>query len=229
MTLAILLAAALPAAAQAASPGRFAAAVQNALVAMGDGNEAGTVVTDAIRASGARVVAERLGHPSELRRGDDGKPVIVLDSGLPLEPRVLAPRLAREGAKLALAGMPDCAEKRYMQRSLEVRSWLDLGGEPAKLPVIEPLTGYSDPALAAEFKVWLDEKPEMALYKLGQAAGVEDLPTMTGSLETSLATIYSTPENIAERRLRLRALEAANRRFVQFLLSEKDWRQTRGL
>ena len=153
LTLTLALALAAPAVqAQTIPAHRFAAAVQSALVAMRDGVEAGGEVADAIEASHARVVAEESASPSALRRDPDGTPVIVLDSRLPLAPRVLAPRLAREGAKLLLKDMPESAEKAYMARSLEVRTWVELGGEPAKLPVIDPLTGAADPALAADFK-----------------------------------------------------------------------------
>lgn len=208
----------LSAAAQQPAPHRFAAAVQTALVAMRDGVEAGGTVAEAIEASGARVVAEELSTPSALRADQDGKPVIMLDSRLPLAPRVLAPRLAREGAKLALKDMPACAEKAYMARSLEVRAWVELGGEPAKLPVIDPLTGVADAALAADFKAWLDVDAQTALERFGRAAGAEDL----------MAQMDAAGRDPA-RRAGLPGLEAANRRFIDFLRAERDWKAMHGL
>lgn len=219
-----LLAAALaclaPLAASAQQPAahRFASAVQTALVAMRDGVEAGGTVAEAIEASGARVVAEEISTPSALRLDRDGKPVIVIDSRLSLAPRVLAPRLAREGAKLALKDMPESAEKAYMARSLEVRSWVELGGEPAKLPIIDPLTGVTDTALASDFKAWLDVDAQTTLERLGREAGAEELMAQMDALRR-------TPARPAE----LAALEAANRRFIDFLRAERDWKTMHGL
>ena len=227
--LAVLTAAPLSAQTTAPAPHRFASAVQTALIGMRDGVEAGAQVADAIETSGARVVAEDIATPTALRRDADGKPVIVLSSRLALAPRVLAPNIAREGAKLALKDMPASAEKEYMARSLMVRSWIELGGEPAKLPVIDPLTGATDPALAAEFKAWLDTDAQTALERLGTAAGVEDLPTQSDALRSDLETRFHIPENVPPMRARLAALEAANTRFVQFLRAERDWKDMHGL
>jgi hypothetical protein len=208
----------LAASAQQAAPHRFASAVQTALVAMRDGVEAGGVVAEAIEASGARVVAEELAAPSALRVDRDGTPVIVLDSRLPLAPRVLAPRLAREGAKLALKDMPASAEKAYMARSLEVRAWVELGGEPAKLPVIDGLTGVTDAALAADFKAWLDVDAQTALERFGREAGAENLMAQLDAAQRDPA-----------RQAELPVLEAANKRFIDFLRAERDWKTMHGL
>lgn len=215
---ALAFAAPLSASAQQPAPHRFASAVQTALVAMRDGVEAGGAVADAIEASGARVVAEELDRPSTLRADRDGTPVIVLDSRLPLAPRVLAPRLAREGAKLALKDMPASAEKAYMARSLEVRAWVELGGEPAKLPVIDPLTGVADAALAADFKAWLDVDAQTALERFGREAGAADLMEQMDAARRDPA-----------RQAELPALEAANKRFIDFLRAERDWKAMHGL
>lgn len=207
----------LAASAQQPAPHRFASAVQTTLIAMRDGVEAGGVVAEAIEASGAWVIAEELDTPSTLRVDVHGNLAIVLDSRLPLVPRVLAPRLAREGAKLALKDMPECAEKAYMARSLEVRAWIELGGEPAKLPVIDGLTGVTDPALAADFKAWLDVDAQTALERFGRAAGAEDLMAQMDAAQRDPA-----------RQAELPALEAANKRFIDFLRAERDWKSMRG-
>lgn len=227
----LAVALALPAAAQNvdfAKMGKEATAVQAALVAMNDGNPMGMKVADAIRQSGAMVAFEPMGGRSTIRIGKDGTPIIVLDSALAKTPRVLGPRIAREASKMLLTGMPESAEKLYMARSIEVRVWLELGGEPRDLPVIDATSGAKDAAMASEFKQWLDEKPEMLLYKLGQAAGVDDIPTQQEALRVRLQTTFSTPELISERRRQLGALETANRAFVQFLLEEKEWKEANG-
>lgn len=214
LTLLAVFAAAAPLAAQTAAPHRFASAVQTTLVAMRDGVGAGADVADAIEASGARVVSEAIAAPSELRRDAEGRPVIVLDARLALVPRVLAPHIAREGAKLVLKDMPASAEKEYMARSLMVRSWLELGGESGTLPVIDSLTGAADPKLAAEFKEWLDGDNQTVLERLGKGAGVEDLPAQ-------MDAVRGGPDAEAKRA----ALEAANRRFIDFLRVEREWEQ----
>lgn len=227
----LAVALALPAAAQNhdfAVMGKEATAVQAALVAMNDGNPMGMKVADAIRQSGATIVFEKMGGRSAIRFGKDGSPIIVLDSTLAKTPRVLGPRIAREASKMLLTGMPDSAEKLYMARSIEVRVWLELGGEPRDLPVIDATSGAKDAAQAADYKQWLDEKPQMLLYKLGQAAGVDDIPTQEEALREKLRTTFSTPELISERRRQLGALETANRAFVQFLLEEKEWKEANG-
>lgn len=211
LTLLAVLAAA-PLCAQTVAPHRFAAAVQTTLVAMRDGVGSGAEVADAIEASGARVVAEAIPTPSALRQDPDGRPVIVLDSRVALAPRVLAPHIAREGAKLVLKDMPPSAEKEYMARSLMVRSWLELGGERGTLPVIDPLTGAADPRLAAEFKEWLDGDNQTVLERLGKGAGVENIPAQMDAARGG-------PDAEA----RLAALESANRRFIAFLRAEREW------
>jgi len=210
---ALAVAAPLVASAQTPAPHRFASAVETTLVAMRDGVETGGQLADAIEASRARVVAEEIPTASALRREPDGTPVIVLNARLGLAPRVLAPRLAREGAKLLLSDMPSCAEKAYMARSLEVRTWVELGGEPDKLPVIDPLTGVSDPALAADFKAWLDVDAQTALERFGREAGAEDLMAQMDAARREPLRLSELP-----------ALEAANGRFIDFLRAERDWK-----
>lgn len=212
LTLLAVLTAVAPLCAQTVAPHRFASAVQTTLVAMRDGVGAGADVADAIEAAGARVVSEAISKPSALRREVDGTPVIVLDARLATVPRVLAPHIAREGAKLVLKDMPESAEKEYMARSLMVRAWLELGGESGTLPVIDPLTGATDPELAAELKGWLDGDAQTVLERLGKAAGVENIPVQLDALRGG-------PADASKRD----ALESANRRFIEFLRAEREW------
>lgn len=209
---------------QDAAAARFAEAVRVTLEAMSDGNEAGSQVAGVIRDRKIAVRGEAQKAGVAYRREAGGE-VITLRDSLPAYPRVLAPYIAREAAAMLVADMPESAEKRYMRRSLEVRTWLELGGDPKALPVIEPLNGHKDEALAAEFKVWLDNGAELALEKMGQATGTENLMVLIGKREGELGTHFFTPEARREKRDELRRLQAANRRFVDFLIQENEWRR----
>lgn len=184
-------------------------AVSQTLTAMADGPEMSGQVAEYIRAMDVKVEFAAQPARSATKAGR-----IVLSEKLPLYPRVLGPLLAREAALMMLADMPDCAEKHYMRRSYEVRSWLDLGGTAKSLPVIEELAGYKDEGLSADFKVWLDNGAEMALEKIGQATKTEIIPALLDKAKT--------PEEKS-------ALEKANKRFVDFLINENDWRRYNGI
>lgn len=184
-------------------------AVSQTLTAMADGPEISGQVAEYIRAMDVKVEFSAQPARSATKAGK-----ITLSEKLPLYPRVLGPMLAREAALMMLSDMPDCAEKHYMRRSYEVRTWLDLGGDRKALPVMEELTGYKDEGLAADFKVWLDNGSELALEKIGQATKTEIIPALLDKA--------ATPEEKA-------ALEKANKRFVDFLINENDWRRYNGL
>jgi hypothetical protein len=98
-----------------------------------------------------------------------------------------------------------------MRRSITARVWLELGGEPAGLPVVEATTGDKDEALSKQMKLWLDDSAQTALYKIGEA-------TKTRSVMEQL----DSEKDPARRQ----ALEAANTRFTAFLLAENDWRRS---
>ncbi|MEK7745831.1 MAG: hypothetical protein AAB576_04135 [Elusimicrobiota bacterium] len=146
--------AAQSAAKRRSAPGLELKAVSAALTAMDDGNEVGALVLSALRERGVdiRIVPGTRGSSLQEDR-ERGKSTITLGDSLPPYPRVLASHVAREASILMFAGMPECAEREYMRRSVMARVWLELGGEPSTLPVIEPLTGYQDPALAADFRL----------------------------------------------------------------------------
>jgi len=163
--------------------------IEKTLVAMNDGNEVGTLIADYVKTKNIK---------------------IKLDAKLPDYPRAVATAIAAQAVDVMFADMPDCAEKQYMGLSLGARAWLELGGDKKALPVIEPLAGYKDQILSDQFKLWLDNGSEMALYKIGQQSKTPDL--------MALLDKEKDPK-------KKEALEAANKRFIAFLLSETEWKQ----
>lgn len=193
---------------------QHAAAVERALVAMNDGPEAGGKVVEYIRANGVSVSMQNQAEAVKTTVAN-GKIAITLAASLPLYPRVLAPLIAKEVASLMLADMPACAERSYMRRATAGRVWAELGGEASKLPVIEGLTGDKVPAVSEEISLWADKGgAEMALYKIGETEKLSALPEMIDAAKDSAAKAK---------------LEAANARFVAFLIDEKLARQAAGL
>jgi|GEM_PF-5096098 len=200
-------------------------AISRALLAMQDGPEICGMVVQAIKDKGVLIDVRKQAATSELVTANESHPAIFISETVSLYPRALASLITRETAKLLLADMPDCAEKRYMARSLEVRSWLELGGDKTRLPVIEPLDGYTDAALSADFKLWLDNKSEMALYRIGEATQTKDIPTLQEEVRRQLANLKPSDAIRAKLEKTYAGLEAADKRFVAFLLAENDWRR----
>ncbi len=191
-----------------------AAAVERAMVAMNDGPEAGGKVVEYIRANGVSISVKD--QPEAVKTVvAHGRTSITLSSSLPMYPRVLAPLIAKEVAALMLADMPACAERSYMRRAIAGRVWTELGGEPSKLPVIEALTGDKVSAVSDEIAPWTDKGgAEMALYKIGEAEKLAALPDLI---------------DVAKDAASKAKYEAANARFVAFLIDEKLARQAAGL
>jgi len=200
-------------------------AISRTLLAMNDGPEIGGRVVAAIKDQGLLIDIRKQAATSELVSADASHPAIFISETVTLYPRALAPLIARETAKLMLADMPVCAEKHYMARSLEVRTWIELGGDKTRLPVIEPLDGYTDTALSADFKLWLDNKSEMALYRIGQATGTKDLMEQESEVQAQISKLKPGDPARAKLEKTCAELEAANKRFVAFLLAENDWRR----
>lgn len=195
-------------AAQAVERAKSISAIEKTLVAMNDGPEAAGRVVAYMNEKGIEV---KLGSDVQTEpagvtvRG--GKTTIWLAPSLPAYPRVFGPLIAKEVAALMYADMPACAERAYMVRGTAGRVWIELGGEPGKLPVIEGLKNLSVPAVSEAMGPWATDAAQMALYKIGQA---ENLPEL-----------YELKESPA--------VEAANKRFVVFLLDERDVRNAAGL
>lgn len=187
------------------------AAVERTLTAMNDGVTAGERVVAFVRERGIRITVAK---QPEAVKSDGG--VITLSDALPAYPRVYGPLIASEVAKLMYADMPACAERAYMRRATAGRVWVELGGEPAALPVVEPLTGDTVPAIVEEIGPWAStDGTQMALYKAGQAESLPELPELLDRARGD-AKAYA-------------ALAVANSRFVAFLLDERPARQSAGL
>lgn len=200
-------------------------AIATTLTAMQDGNEVGTLVHDAVLARKVRIEFRAQKAASELVEEEGQAPVITLRADLPLYPRVLGPLIAREASRLMYETMIESAEKEYIRVSLQVRTWLELGGEAATLPVIEPLTGYADASLADDFGPWLKPGSEAALHEIGRRTGTEIIPVLQDSIAAELqpgkhgAAVREVLEKIKA------ALESDNKRFVDFLIAENEWRR----
>ena len=190
------------------------AAVERTLVAMNDGPEAGGKVVSYLRDHGIEVSVKA--QPEAVKTSvEKGRTSITLSDSLPAYPRVYGALIAKEIAALMLADMPACAERSYMRRATAGRVWTELGGEPSKLPVIEPLTGDKVSAVSDEIAPWADKSgAEMALYKIGEAEKLLSLPDLTDMAKDSATKTK---------------LDAANARFVAFLIDEKPARQAAGL
>ena len=190
------------------------AAIERALVAMNDGPEAGGLVVTYLRDHDITVKAATQSEASKTAV-KSGKTTITLSDSIPAYPRVYAPLIAKEIAALMFADMPACSERSYMRRAVAARVWTELGGEPAKLPVIEGTTGEKVAAVSDEIAVWADKSgAEMALYKIGQAEKLSSIPELSDKAKS--------PAELAK-------LDAANARFVAFLIDEKLARQAAGL
>lgn len=196
--------AAAQAAQKASADAKLKAALESTLTAMNDGVEQGGAVSSYIADHAVKIEFRDM-----LERSLASSKTVSLSSKTPPYPRAIGARLAWEVSAQMLADMPASSEKEYMRRSITARAWLELGGEAAKLPVVEPLTGDKDEQLSVEMKLWLDNKPEMALYKIGEATKTR-----------SLMELMDGQKDPAKRA----ALDAANKRFTDFLLAERQAR-----
>ncbi|MBI4347596.1 MAG: hypothetical protein HY553_12125 [Elusimicrobia bacterium] len=175
------------------------AVVRSALTAMGDGNTMGEHVTSFLAARGIQVAIAKQPEGAKVA----GARLTVSDR-LPRYPRVLGPYIAEAATRLRLAAQPDTAEREYMVRSTVARVWLELGGDHAGLPEIEPLIGYRDSTLSGLMTPWIDR------------AQPRDIGRATG--KKSLQELCSSPAQNA-------ACEAAEKDYVAFMLAEREWRQ----
>lgn len=190
------------------------AAIGRTLVAMGDGPEAAGRVVEFLRDRGIEVKIASQAEASKTVVAN-GQTSIVLSDALPAYPRVYAPLIAKEIGALMYADMPACAERSYMRRALAARVWVELGGEPANLPVIEGTKGIQVASVSEEISIWADPSGvEMALYRIGQSEGLANLPDL--AQKAADATEKSR-------------LDAANTSFVAFVLDERFARQAAGL
>lgn len=190
------------------------AAVERTLVAMNDGPEAAGRVVSYLREYDIQIVVKAQAEAVKTVI-EKGRTSIILSDALPAYPRVYGTLIAKEVASLMYADMPACAERSYMRRAVAGRVWTELGGEPSRLPVVEPLTGDRVAAVSDEITLWTDEGgAEMSLYKIGEAENLLSLPDMA----------YGAKDPVARARF-----ASANARFVAFLIDEKPARQAAGL
>lgn len=202
-------------AAQSVERAKKIAAIERTLVAMNDGVEAGGRVMAFIEANGVEI---KLGEKVQTEPVSvvvrDGKTKIYLSEALPAYPRVYGPLIAKEIAALMYAGMPECSERAYMRRGTAGRVWLELGGDPKDLPIVEPITAELVAAVSDEIGVWADKDgAQMALFKIGEREKLKSIPELEEG---------ASKEDAAK-------LEAANKAFVAFLLDERDARRAAGL
>lgn len=188
--------------------------LEEALVGMNDGGDLqiGPDVVEALEAKKVVIVFARHNRAAVSAKDKDGKPVISLSDALPRYPRPIALALAREAADLMLEDMTPSSEREYMKQSIAARAWIELGGEPGKLPVVEPLTGEKQLELHESIRIWVENKGEAALEKLGQAKGTKSLLALLEGAKTD-----------AEKK----KLEADEDRFIKFMLEESYWRMSR--
>lgn len=197
--------------AQAAAARRAAEAAQvrsraldAAMTAMNDGPEAGGRVIAFLNEH--RIVVEFAAQDEAVKTGAvNGRAAILLSDRLPAHPRVYAPLIALESARRMYAGMPACAERAYMRSATAARVFAELGGERAKLPLVD---GDKAEAVAAAVVAWTSDA-QTALYELGRAENLPELPELQEAAKDPGAAA---------------ALDAANRRFTAFLLDERDAR-----
>jgi hypothetical protein len=186
-------------------------AIERTLVAMNDGVGAGEAVVAFIRERGVRIVTAE--QPEAVKTVDG---IIRLSESLPPYPRVYGPLIASEVAKMMYADMPVCAERAYMRRATAGRVWMELGGQPGTLPIVEPLTGAKVDAIVEEIGSWAST--DGAQMTLSKAASAENLPELPSMLDAA----SRDPRQYAE-------LAVANSRFVAFLMAERSVRQSAGL
>lgn len=194
------------------------AAVGRAIAAMRDGASTGSVagpaVVDFLQDNDISVAVRTQTEASTLA-DENGQTMILLSDSVPATPRVYGALIAKEAAALMYADMPVCSERSYMRRATVARVWIELGGKLSKLPIVEPLTGATVAAVSDEISLWADKNgAEMALYKIGEAERLSILPVLA----------YAVKGDAARAKL-----DAANVRFVSFLIDEAPFRQAVGL
>jgi hypothetical protein len=204
---------ALQASQAAARDAQSRATIEKTLVAMNDGPEAGGAVVSFLREKGITVVLRTQTEASKFVVEADGKKIALSDA-LPAYPRVFGPLIAKEAAAQMYADMPACAERSYMRRGVAGRVWLELGGRVKDLPIVEPLTAELVSAVSGEIGLWADKDgAEWALERIGAAEKLAPIPALEQGASKELAA----------------KLEVANKRFVAFLLDERQARKDAGL
>ena len=180
-------------------------ALDATLVAMNDGPEAGGRVTRFLEENKIDVLLATQAEP--VKTGIvNGRTAILISDALPAHPRVYAPLIAFEAAKKIYADMPASGERSYMIGATAARAFAELGGEFNKLPAID---GDAVPAVKEIVSAW-SGGAEAAVEELAKRDGVPTIPDLQQK-----AADPKTAE----------ALNSADKRFVAFLIDERDARR----
>lgn len=192
------------AAAKNSQDAKLKAAIESTLTAMNDGPEQGEAVISYAR---SKKISVELRDILDLSASQGS--VVGLSRKIGAYPRAMGPRVAWEIAGMMLADMPASSEKEYMRRSITARVFIELGGEPAKLPVVETLSGDKDEVLSKEMKLWTDHAAPEALKKIAAATGTKSLQYLLQDEDPSKPG----------------PVDAAVKRYAAFMLQEMTWRQ----
>jgi hypothetical protein len=175
------------------------------LVAMNDGPEAGGRVTAWLQENGVEVLLAK--QSEAVKSGTvNGKKAILISDALPAHPRVYAPLIASEAARGIYADMPDCGERSYMIMATAARAFAELGGEFRALPAID---GDKVEAVSVLIAPWTKDI-QTAVYDLANRDGVPTLPDLEAKASNPKAA---------------QALRDQDGRFTAFLSDERDARR----
>lgn len=180
--------------------------VESTIVAMNDGPEAGGRVTQYL--NDKKISVYTATQPEAVKTTVvNGQTAIVLSDALPAHPRVYAPLIAFEAAKGIYADMPASGERSYMIMATSARVFLELGGDFNELPTVD---GDAAPAVKDLVAPWIDG-PQGTIEEFAQRDHVKTIPDLRSAAKDPAAAA---------------ALDAADKRFVAFLLDERDARRT---
>jgi hypothetical protein len=214
---ALLLAAAMPAAAQDRAAeidfenARAALAatarvrtLETTLTAMRDGVEAGGAVTRLLE---EKKIDVEFATQAEAAKtvSSAGSVKILISDAVPAHPRVYAALIAGQAVKQMFAEMPACAERSYMRGAVAARAFAELGGDFKSLPVVD---GDRVEAVKTAVSAWASDA-QTALHEAGRADGAPLLADLPAAAD---------PKEAAARR-------DADSKFIAFLIDESAARR----
>ena len=193
-------------------------ALRAALSRMECGGEIGQRTAAYVSENKVSIVFEPLSEYSTHYADEEtGKLIITLSDALPADEAVIGARVAKEVSDLSLEkDIPESSEKSYMNLSVEVRAWLELGGRRGALP--------KNADLAARYKIWLHNGQEAALDKIGEAEMKQDLYSIKSYFDSEIKKRQPGDAGRVVMEKMAAAIEAADRSFSSFLMAENDWR-----
>lgn len=193
-------------------------ALRDALNKMECGGEIGQRTAAYVSENKVSIVFEPLAEYSTHYTDEEtGKLIITLSDALPADEAVIGARVAKEVSDLSLEkDIPESSEKSYVNLSVEVRAWLELGGRRNALP--------KDAELAARYGIWLNNNQEGALGKIGEAEMKQDLYSIKSYFDSEIKKRQPGDAGRVVMEKMSAALESADKQFTRFLMSENDWR-----